>query len=399
MAVRDGMPTVEDFVSEIAEMKLTSNRPLRYVQINSVPNGSTGSVMRSIHEGLAAKGVDSYLEWGRRGRTSLPYEHNFGTTSEIDPFDAVKSIFDGREGFHSKASTRRLLKRLDEIDPDVVHLHNLHGYYINIEMLFDWLLSHRCLVKWTLHDCWAFTGHCAYFTYARCDQWKVCCANKKPCPQLRSYPPTLAKSSCEWNFKKKQQLFRSIPPERMELIAPSAWLADLAKQSFLSKYRIKVVHNSIDESVFKPTLSDFRGRHGIPVDRFLILGVANPWTERKGLSDFIKLSRDLDSSRYVIVLVGLSLKQIKEIKGNILALPKTNSKEELAEIYTAADVFFNPTKEDNYPTVNLEAEACGTSVVTYDTGGCRETVLLHSSAVVSGYEESVEAIKSMASAS
>lgn len=386
---------VEDFVCEIAEMGHVLDRPLRYVQINSVPNGSTGSVMRSIHEGLTAKGVESYLEWGRRRGSNLPYEHNFGTTLEINPFDAILSILDEREGFHSKEGTRRLLARLDEIDPDVVHLHNLHGYYVNIEMLFGWLASHRCQVRWTLHDCWAFTGHCAYFTYAKCAQWQSHCAYLKSCPQLGAYPKTISKASCKWNFEQKKRLFNLVPTDRMRLITPSEWLAELVGKSFLAKYPVDVRHNIIDRTVFKPTPSDFRERYGIG-DRFMVLGVASPWTERKGIDDFIRLSHDLDQNRYVIVLVGLSPKQIKRIKGNVLAMLKTESKEELAEIYTAADVFFNPTIEDNYPTVNLEAESCGTPVVTYDTGGCRETVSLHDSVVAFNYKESVKAIESMA---
>lgn len=353
-----------------------------YAHINTVPNGSTGGIMMKEHRELLAAGEDSFAFWGRGRAGEGDRELRFATDAEVK-FDALQTRLDGKAGFHSKAATRRLLERLDEIKPNVVHLHNLHGYYVNIEILFEWLAAHDCKVEWTLHDCWAFTGHCAHFTYVKCDKWKAGCGNG--CPQLGTYPSTLSRSSCQWNYKQKKRLFTLVPEGRMKLITPSKWLANLVAESFLSKYPVEVRHNTIDTSVFKPTSSDFRERYGIG-DRFMILGVASPWTERKGLSDFVRLAGELDSEKYAIVLVGLSEKQVKELPAGIVGLTRTDSREELAGIYSTADVFFNPTVEDNYPTVNLEAEACGTPVVTYDTGGCSETVRRGDSCVVGGYE-------------
>ena len=434
---------------------------MKYVQVNSVPHGSTGSIMMGLHGKLLDEGVDSYVCWGRGRSAENGRELKFGADLGFYG-DVLRTRFDGRAGFHSRGATRRLLAWLDEIDPDVVHLHNIHGYYVNIEMLFEWLASHRCRVKWTLHDCWAFTGHCAHFTYAKCAQWQSHCAHEKPCPQLGTYPKTYSRRSCARNFEDKRRLFNLVPPERMELITPSKWLADLVGQSFLSKYSVTVKHNEIDLSVFKPTPSDFRERYGIG-DRFMILGVASPWTERKGLGDFVRLAGELDE-HYVIVLVGLNKRQIKRLPKQIIGLQRmgdperlaeaytaadifvnpsieetfgmtvaeaaacgtpvavcadsacmeasedadrrvvaadlsnlfatvvragggclvmmierTSRKDQLAAIYTSADIFFNPTREDNYPTVNLEAQACGTPVMTYDVGGCRETVAAFSS--------------------
>ena len=347
-----------------------------YAHINTVPNGSTGSIMMKEHRKLLTAGNDSFVFWGR-GRTAEG-EHECRFSTDIDSrLDALQTRIDGKAGFHSKAATRRLLARLDEINPDVVHLHNIHGYYVNVEMLFEWLAAHECKVEWTLHDCWAFTGHCAY---------------GEPCSQLHTYPKTFSKASCAWNFDAKKRVFNLVPTSRMKLITPSQWLADLVGESFLKGYSIEVRHNTIDTSVFKPTPSDFRERYGIG-DRFMILGVASPWTERKGLSDFIRLAGALDSEKHVIVLVGLSEKQIKELPKGIVGLTRTDSREELAGIYSTADVFFNPTTEDNFPTVNLEAEACGTSVVTYDTGGCSETVRCEVSHVVDGYEDAIRILK------
>lgn len=347
--------------------------------------------MLAQHRALLAAGENSFAFWGRGRDSEVETENRFCKASEVY-LDALLTRVDGRAGFHSKTATRRLLRMLDDIDPDVVHLHNLHGYYVNVEMLFEWLARRDCSIEWTLHDCWAFTGHCAYFTYVRCDRWKTGCEN---CPQKRSYPASFFMDGSAGNYCLKCRLFTSISPERMELVTPSQWLKGLVEQSFLKGYPIVVRHNEIDRSQFKPTASDFRARCGIG-DRTMILGVASPWTERKGLSDFVRLSAELDIKKYAIVLVGLNAKQIKKLPDSIIGIERTESKRELAEIYTAADVFFNPTREDNYPTVNLEAEACGTPVITYDTGGCRETIGMAGSSVVTGYSEGLELLNRMA---
>jgi glycosyltransferase involved in cell wall biosynthesis len=359
---------------------------MKAVQINSFGNLSTGSVMRELDREYTSQGYETWMFWGRGPKTESSKAVNFNNRANLY-LDALMTRFDGAAGFHSTGPTKRLLERLDEIDPDVVHLHNLHGYYVNIEMLFEWLALHRCQVKWTLHDCWAFTGHCAYFTYAKCAQWKTHCANEIACPQLDTYPKTYSKISCSKNFARKKQLFTLLPETRMTLVTPSDWLESLVKESFLAKYPVEVRHNKIDKSIFKPTNSDFRERYGIG-EKYMVLGVASSWSERKGLTEFVRLSRDLGDS-CAIVLVGLNKKQINKLPTEIIALNRTDSAQELAKIYSAADVFFNPTLEDNYPTVNLEAEACGTRVVAYDTGGCRETISREDSILVSGYDDAL----------
>ena len=379
-------PTTDALVDEALDLAEGLDHPLRYVQINSFYNGSTGTIMRRLHGQLTEHGIDSYVFWGRRHETINDHERCCATKLGYLSH-GVRARLSGKAGFYSRSDTAKLLKRLDEIDPDVVHLHNIHGYYVNIEMLFEWLASHRCQVRWTLHDCWAFTGHCAHFTYVNCAQWKSHCACSEKCPQLKEYPKTFAGSgSCKWCYEKKRRIFTLVEPERMTLITPSHWLEGLVNQSFLAEYPIEVRHNAIDKTIFKPTSSDFRERYGIG-DRFMILGVASPWTERKGLGDFMRLARELDHEKFAIVLVGLSDKQIKQLPGDIVGLMRTNSTQELAGIYSTADVFFNPTVEDNFPTVNLEAEACGTPVVTYDTGGCSETISLVGSRCVKSWRQ------------
>lgn len=390
MSTLDETLTMDALVDEALALAGELDRPLRYVQLNSFYNGSTGTLMRNLHRNLSARGVDSYIFWGRRHKTVNDHEQCCATKEGVYLHGALSRLTD-RAGFYSKRDTAKLLRKLDEIDPDIVHLHNIHGYWINIEMLFGWLAKHHSRVRWTLHDCWAFTGHCPYFQYVGCNRWLAGCFD---CPQKRGYPSSLLLDSSMRNWEDKRRAFTSVPPERMTLITPSRWLAGLVGQSFLKAYPIEVRHNTVDRSVFKPTPSDFRERCGIG-DRFMILGVASPWTERKGLDDFVRLVSDLDSDRYAIVLVGLTKKQIKWLPTTIVALERTSSPQELAGIYAAADILFNPTREDNFPTVNLEAEACGTSVATYDTGGCAETISLRASRVFRTYEEFLNAAKEM----
>lgn len=352
-----------------------------YVQINSFYNGSTGALMRRLHSELTEQGVDSYIFWGRRGETLSRHEQCMASRVGYLTHGLGVRLSD-RMGFYSRKDTAKLLEQLDRIDPDVVHLHNVHGYYLNIELLFAWLASHRCRVIWTLHDCWAFTGHCAHFSYVGCDQWRVQCAMDEPCPQLAEYPRTITGRNCSRNFIDKQRIFCQIPVERMLLITPSEWLASLVKQSFLSKYQVQVVNNRVDRAVFKPRDSDFREKFGIG-ERFMVLGVASPWTNRKGLAVFHKLSAHLPNDRVAIVLVGLTATQIEALPPGVIGLSRTGSAVALSEIYSAADLFVNPTFEDNYPTVNLEAEACGTPVLTFDSGGSAETIRRVDSTAVS----------------
>lgn len=369
---------------------------MRYVQINAYANGWAESIIFKKHHELISNGDESWVFWARGDHDEDDHMFKVASYPEIC-LDAMQTRLDGRAGFHSKGVTRGLLRRLEEIDPDVVHLHVLCGYWINVEMLFEWLASHRCEVIWTLHDCWAFTGHCIYFTNVGCDQWRTGCAACASCPQKGNYPESWfgGDRSVRWSYREKKRLFTMLPSERMRLITPSRWLADLVGQSFLAKYDVEIVHNTVNTDVFRPTPSNFRERYGIG-NRFMVLGVASKWGERKGLYDFIRLARELDSERFAIVVIGLSETQMKEHGDKLVCLPRTNSLEELTAAYTAADVFFNPTYEDNYPTVNLEAESCGTAVVTYDTGGCRETINLPYSKCISGYEDAKEAIELVA---
>lgn len=338
---------------------------MKIVQINSFSNGSTGNIMMDIHQELLKQGIDSYVVWGR-GRKAQNKNEIYMNDKVGVYFHALYARITGKVGFASKRATKKLLKKLDDIKPDIIHLHNIHGYYINIEMLFNYIKENNIKVVWTLHDCWAFTGHCPYFTIVKCNKWKSICNN---CPAIDRYPKSF-KDNSKWNYQMKKELFTGI--KNLMIVTPSKWLEGLVKQSFLKDYSIEVVNNGIDTNIFKPTKSDFRVKYHLE-NKKIILGVANVWDSRKGLNDFIKLSKIIDEN-YIIVLVGVNKKQIKQLPKNIICISRTESKEELAGFYSTADIFFNPTYEDNYPTVNIEAIACGTPVLTYDTGGSPEFI-------------------------
>lgn len=365
---------------------------MRYVQVNTVPHGSTGSIMMALHEELLRDGEESWVFWGRGRDASNDREFNFGTKAGILA-DVLLTRFDGRAGFHSRAATRRLLAELDRIGPDVVHLHNLHGYYLNIEMLFEWLAERDCQVRWTLHDCWPLTGHCVHFTYVGCDQWKQSCAADGECSQLGTYPKTYAKGECFKNHARKKALFTSVPSDRMRLFTPTKWLADRVSQSFLKNYPVEIRENPIDSVSFRPRQSDFRERYGLE-GKTVVLGVAFPWTERKGLGEFVRLAGDL-GDEFAIVLVGLSKKQRKRMPGNILAFERTDSKEKLAEFYTAADLFVNPSIEETFGLTVAEALACGTTVAVRKDTACAEVARFGDSIYVdNSYEDLLEKIQS-----
>lgn len=348
---------------------------MRVLQINSVCGvGSTGRIATDLYKVLEEQGHECLIAYGRGTAPEGINSYKIGTNLDNYLHVARTRLLD-QHGYGSKKATIELVKKIKEYNPDVIHLHNLHGYYLNLEVLFNYLAESNKPVIWTLHDCWAFTGHCAHFDYIGCDKWKDECNN---CPQKKEYPSSNFLDNSKLNFNKKKELFTSL--QNMKIITPSKWLAKLVQESFLGKYNVEVINNGIDLNVFKPTPSDFRQKYYLEKKK-IILGVASVWTERKGLSTFIELSAKLNED-YQIVLVGITEKQKNDLPVNIIGITRTNNIKELAEIYTAADVFVNPTLEDNFPTVNLEALACGTPVITYDTGGSPEIVNIECGAVV-----------------
>lgn len=353
---------------------------MRVLQINSVCGiGSTGRIATDIHNILVEKGHESYIAYGRDLPKNCDNAIRIGT--KIDNYTHVaKTRLLDIHGFGSTKATKEFISKVKDLDPDIIHLHNIHGYYINIEILFNYLKEANKPVVWTLHDCWSFTGHCAYFDYVGCDKWKTGCYN---CPEKKAYPSSLIFDNSKNNYINKKEIFTGV--KNLTIVTPSQWLANLVQESFLNEYPVKVINNGIDLNTFRPNAGDFRKKFNL-YGKFIILGVASVWDRRKGLKYFVELA-DKVSEDEVIVLVGLTEKQINQIPKNIIGITRTNNVKELVNIYSSTDVFVNPTLEDNFPTTNLEALACGTPVVTFDTGGSPE-ILDKESGFVSSIRDS-----------
>lgn len=363
---------------------------MRLLIVNSVfVSGSTGRIAEKIAEEYEANGWGVRVAYGRGANVPevcRKWAVRIGSSLSVRLHGVLTRLFDWHaDRICSWWVTRKFLEWAEEWKPDLLWLHNLHGYYINYELLFDWIKKHPEMeVMWTLHDCWAFTGHCSHFLLTDCDRWKVGCWG---CPEKGEYPASEFLSAAKANWERKRNAFCGV--KKLRLVTPSQWLANLTRESFLKEYPVEVHRNTVDENVFRHIRSDFKQRAGIN-GKVMILGVASNWELRKGLEDFVSL-RKLLNERYAIVLVGLSLSQIKTLPNGVIGLERTNSVDELVSIYSATDWFFNPTHEDNYPTVNLEARACGCKVVTYDTGGSAETVEGYDKAwVLKGAEKSPE---------
>ena len=339
---------------------------MRIVEVNSVNYGSTGNIMLDVAEVARGQGneVLTFCQSSRTAyRNKFPDHYYIGNRYERNLHLFLAKVT-GFDGCFSYWGTRRFLKRLNDFRPDIIHIHNLHGRYINLPLLFRYIKKHDIPVVWTLHDCWAFTGQCPYFTMVECDKWKTGCYD---CPQYRQYPESYVDRTKKM-YKLKRKWFTSI--ENMTIVTPSQWLTDLVRQSYLREYPLKVINNGIDLNLFKPTKSDFRDKYGLN-GKFILLGVAFGWGKRKGLDVFIELAKRL-SENYQIVLVGTDSNIDSQLPVSIVSVHRTENQQELAKLYSAADVFVNPTREDNFPTVNMESIACGTPVVTFKTGGSPE---------------------------
>lgn len=351
---------------------------MNLVQINmSASWGSTGRIAEGINLLAQKEGFSTYIAWGCAANKSSSKLIRIGSKYEHVQHELFSRLFDC-QGRGSIIPTCRFINKLDLIHPDLIHLHNIHGSYINYNILFEYLKEKRLPVVWTLHDCWSFTGHCAFFTFCDCSKWKTGCFD---CPQPHTYPKSYFLDRSRDNFELKKKVFNSIP--NISIVPVSHWLDRLVGQSFLKTHPHSVIHNGIDTDAFSPASNITKTKQslGIQQDETMILGVAHVWSKRKGLSDFIELSKKL-STRQKLVLVGLTKKQIKTLPENIIGIERTESIKQLAEFYSAADIFLNLTYEDNYPTTNLEAISCGTPCLTYQTGGGPESITSETGFVV-----------------
>lgn len=326
--------------------------------INSIyPYGSTGRICLEMQKSLQDRGFDVVCFHGEGAETGLAnYNFSFKFSKCVNAF---LSRLDDRAGFHSKIETKRLLNKLDEFCPNLLIVHNMHAYYLDIELFLNYVSNKKIPVIFVLHDCWNFTGHCSHFDYIQCKKWKNQCDK---CPQAKSYPKSFLCNKSMENYNEKKMLFSKI--ENKVFVTPSFWLESLVRESFLKNNPIVTIHNGIDLDVFKKQSVKRQ------TDKKIILCVANVWDERKGLNDVVALSH-LAQNEYKIRIVG-KLKNKVKLPSCVEHISHTNNALELACLYSSADVFFNPTYEDNYPTVNLEALACECPVVCYRTGGATE---------------------------
>lgn len=347
----------------------------RLLQINPVlrQSTSTGRIMREIGEKAMAEGWESYIAYSK-GRDGL-MESSSKTIPVGDKFDVAlhglaTRMFD-RHGLYSKRATREFLRRMDEINPDIIHIHNIHGYFLNYQLLFDYLAAHGKKVVWTVHDCWLYTGHCYYYNAADCFRWKTGCGH---CPQRGEFPRSWARDRSAKNFEDKRRAFTSLAKGNFVIVPVSEWIRGEMSQSFLKDCDYKVIHNGIDLDVFAPAdPAAARDRYGISEPK-VYLGIASIWLKEKGLDDLRSIAAMLAPDERLVMVGKMAENDVKSLPANILHIPRTADVATLASLYSAASVMLNPTWQDNYPTVNLEAQACGTPVVTYLTGGSPESL-------------------------
>lgn len=347
---------------------------MRILQINTryYNGGSTGRIVYDLKQVMEANGIKSYAAFGFGYE---PKEHEKDTVYRIENdcelfISKLWTKVTGHHGFNNKGETKRLLKWIDRVKPDIIHMHNIHNHYVNVRMLLGYIAERNIPCVLTMHDCWTFTGHCAYFDYSGCEKWRTGCSH---CPSLRAYPKTFAPiDPSPWNYKHKRALFA---PLNITFVSPSQWLRDLQQQSFLKNKPCVVINNGVDTSVFQPVENNVRDLYGM-CKRKMILAVAAGLAPRKGRDFLLKLPELLNDDE-ILVLVGLRKGQEKLLPktSKIISIQRTKTADELVSLYSAADVFINPTLEDNFPTTNIEALACGTPVITFQTGGSAEAIL------------------------
>ena len=358
---------------------------MKILQINTTfkGGGSTGRIVADLFELMTKEGEDAYAVYGYE-TVKVESDKLYQVQNRFErKISILQTRIFGKHGFYNIRSTRKLVDWIDEVNPDIVHLHNLHNHYINIQILFDYIKKKNIAVVWTLHDCWAFTGWCAYFDYYGCNKWIEGCNH---CPAKHDYPKTWFFDRSEELYKKKANIFVGV--RNMYIVTPSKWLAELAKKSMLGDYSIQTINNGVDVYVFEPKdyRTIIRQKYSIGEDKKMILSVASRFTRRKGIEFIKKIPEKLDED-CILVVVGVDEKNKEELSGKAICISRTENVNQLAELYSAADVFINPTLEDNFPTTNLEALACGTPIITYNTGGSPEAVDSDSGVVIEKGDE------------
>ena len=355
----------------------------KLLQINPVMriNTSTGRIMQEIGDIAMRNGWESYIAYSK-GRDGIEKPCNSQKVPVGNKLDTIihglATRFFDRHGLASAKATRDFIEQIEAIKPDIIHIHNIHGYFLNYRVLFEYLAKADIPVVWTVHDCWLYTGHCYYYSFAMCDKWTTGCGK---CPQQRLFPASWFVDRSAQNYIDKKKAFNSIPHGRLVIVPVSEWIRGEMSRSFLKDCEYRVIHNGIDLNTF--TIRDTKAvkyKYGLNGKR-IYLGLASIWSTEKGWDDFMEMSKLLNDDE-TIVLVGVEKAKIQDLPKNVIGITRTENIGQLAELYSAADVFVNPTWQDNYPTVNLEAISCGTPVVTYRTGGSVEAITDQTGVVV-----------------
>ena len=329
--------------------------------LTALPYGSVANQMYKIVDAATKSGHTCYtFSKPIKNFVNKRENHEFiGSTFSVK-LHSFLAAYTGYHGLFSVCATLKLIKRLKNIKPDILMLFNLHGWFINLPLLFNYIKKNDIRVVWRFSDSWPFTGHCTGYATVKCEKWREGCYS---CPQYMLYPQTKVDRSKQL-YKLKNKWFNGV--KNLTIVSQTKFMRTFIKQSFLQNYNVKVLYNGVDLETFKPTNSDFKEKYGLQ-DKFVVLGVASDWSDRKGLDIMIKLSKRLDD-RFKVVIVGL---EKLDCDHNMLVIPAQKPLV-LREIYSACDVFANPTREDTFANVNLEALACGLPVVMFDTDGTPE---------------------------
>lgn len=365
---------------------------MKILLVNSVcGTGSTGKIVLDLQHGLIEQGHKAKVVYGYDFGMHSNYKDTVSIESAIGYYSHnICSRLTDKAGFFSNKATYRLLKIIKEYRPDLIHLHNLHGYYLNIGILFEFFQNIDIPIVWTFHDCWPITGHCVHFSYINCERWKNGCYK---CPAKKTYPQSILFDNSTWNYNRKKNLFTGI--KNLTIVTPSRWLKGIVEQSFFEDIPVEVISNGIDLETFKPVKSNFREKYHLK-EKKVVLAVANVWTEQKGIKDIVSLAKRLKNN-YQLVVVGLTEQQMKTVPDNVIKIRRTNNIDELVQIYSAADVFINPSYEETMGLVTVEALACGTPAIVYNKTAVPEVIDEYSGVVIEGgnISKMIEAIYSL----
>lgn len=348
---------------------------MKILQINTVSTvGSTGRIVAEICTAAQEKGYNTLTAYSYGEENSVLSGYKISTQASRR-MSVLKCRLFGENVHLAKNDTKKLVKKIKEYAPDIVHLHNLHGYYLDFEILFDCLREIDVPVVWTLHDNYAFTGHCTYPERMDCKKYETLCHS---CPAKKRYPKSLFFDTAKKSYLEKKRIFTSVP--KLHVVTPSHWLGGCAKNSFLGKFPVTVINNGVNTQIFRPTESDvfdeIRKNHS-----FITISAAATWGKAKGYDILLEIAKKMPPYVHMVV-VGVTKELKDSMPPNMTGVLKTNDAYELARLYSAADVFVNPTRNDTFSMVNVEAFSCGIPVITSDAGGTKETISPESGTVV-----------------